>query len=368
MEGVLAVTVSLRAVLERLLGDRMVPASEASRALRGFQLGDDLGCPTSVACVAAVGRRAGAAWVIDGQGGVGPEGNLLELRLVDVWSEEEVARVSGPVPRGPEASRKALRELAVLLVAPEQHVGTVRLDGLREGFSLVVDGAALRLEPEDTEATLVLGVGTHNVEVRWDDFVVLQREVEVAFEEQTDLKVPYVAKVRRPSPSQPPAVAVAPSPPDSAPQAAPPPTLKPAAPWWRQAAGLRLPLWVGPLVLTLAVPPAVVAGGYLLDLTYLGPAVLTSPGKCEPLLVMSPSDTLPRHNPRSTPLSACGALWRLAAKGERAVVPSIGLDVLGVAVSGLVGVGVVAVGSALVAAAVAPRLLPGSADSETPAP
>ncbi|MBI5494050.1 MAG: OmpA family protein [Deltaproteobacteria bacterium] len=74
-----------------------------------------------------------------------------------------------------------------------------------------------------------------------------------------------------------------------------------------------LPIWVGPLVMALAVPPLLLAAPFLLTVVYLGPQVWAGPNGCEEPLIMQNGSP---NTGSTNPLKMCGTGWSAAQHEE----------------------------------------------------
>jgi hypothetical protein len=343
---------ALRAQLEVVLGGRLVTLAEVEALKQDPDAAGSVACVEQLACAADLGGRLGVGRVLAGSVRAGVDLNAVELWLVDVLQQREAGRVYGVLPQDDRAWGSALRELSVRLVAPEQYMGVLVVNGVEPVVELFIDSQREVMDRSTRVARLPLPVGKHAVEARRGGAVVVNEVVDIRFEEIMVVGVPAEAEVVARVAAE---KAVAQS------------TNKGPDKWAGQVVqkegGLRLPLWLGPSLLALVPPPILLSGLFVLDLLYVGPLVLASPSACEPPLVAGAGGRNPALNPRSNPLNGCGSLWRYGARGEQAMAPIVGLDLGAIAVSfGLVAAVIMTAGALTVIA-----LLPEDEDADASA-
>jgi len=330
------VTVALRKELEAMLGPRAATQDEVDAARGKPGVAAAQGCMEELRCAETVANALGVQQLLTGVVRNQGAEKALEVRLVDVALQRESGRVAVALPTNPRDLGTTLRELLARLVAPEAHLGTLVLNGLDGGLDVTVD-AEPRVPVGSSNPTVrfPLRVGKHTVELRRNKSAILTEVVDIRFEEIVVLSAP------------PPGVVVAPA--------------GGARKVDAKAAGsssnsFRIPVWVGPVVMALAVVPVVVGTVFLLDLLYLGPSVISAPATCQPWLVASDGGGS-KLNSSATPLNTCGSLWRVASRKETNVRPALILDLVFVGIAGVVTVGLVGLGGMLLAGSVLAPLL-----------
>ncbi len=134
---------------ERLLGPgRLVPQGQVRMRLRqSRRLAAKLLCGVALDCLAGFGQAFGARYVIAGD--AAPVGRNFGLSLVvaDVVAKRVIRRVSGVVPSAGRGRSRALEEIAVRLLRPDQYTGLVRLQVDVKGASVFLDGKLVGRTP-----------------------------------------------------------------------------------------------------------------------------------------------------------------------------------------------------------------------------
>jgi PEGA domain len=220
----------------------VVSAAAVKQLLRRAKRRDLESCEGEPACLAELGKLAGASIVIAGEASAIGEDQVVYLRAIDVARATEVgsttlvtaARATGPV------AAQAARAAAYRLLAPRDYAGTLALRIDAAHAVVFVDGQRVGESPL---APLTLPVGTHALRVTHPSYRDFVRFIEVKFGERTDLVVdlsPYsvVADTLRQDAS----------------------ALAPRRPWYRSpwalvGAGAALVV-VTAIIVALAVPPS----------------------------------------------------------------------------------------------------------------
>ena len=326
---------ALRKEMEGMLGARLINADEVEAVRATPEGAQAMECRSQVSCAADLGHRVGADLSV--LGGVRPQGaaTAMELRLVDVALQREVGRVQAELPESVADRGTTLREMVARLILPEKHQGSLVVNGIDATATVWVDGQSRAdVVPQDGTVRVRLRVGRHDVEVRRGGKAVMSDAVDVRFEEIMVLMAPPAGEMAP--------VLNKTLPPD------------PLAPRPKnEESPVRIPFWLGPAVGALAVPPVLVAGGFLLDLLYLGPLVLTNPASCQPWLVSQNGAT--SLNQKASPLNTCGSFWRVTSRKEQAAAPAVAVDLGAAFILGLVALGVLATAAALLVGAFIPQ-------------
>jgi len=341
-----ALTTKLRVQLEQLLEGRLLTPAETDAVKARPESKELVKCIGEVRCLSALGQMLTAGQVITGVARMEGDSRALELRLVDVQAQREVGRVNGILPRSERDVGPVLKELAARLAAPEKHQGTLVINGLAPGLDITIDGAKQSVAPDAISLRVSLQVGKHAVEIKRGG-PLLTEVVDIRFEEIMVMMAPapgaepvgqgFVDMTGKPvQPGIGPNVTV-------------------SEDTRASDRTVRLPLWIGPVVMGLALPPLVVGSVFLFDLMFIGPLALANPSQCQPWTSSSGGNV--GLNPRANPGNACGSFWRYSARKEGgALVPVLALDVAAVVLSGLLSVGMLAVGGLLIGVALAPAL------------
>ena len=203
-----ALEVTLRNELERLPEAKMVPEKELTAALKA----SEAECEAKPACAATAAAKTGAREFISGTTSQLGDSFMIDLKLVDARSAQEVRRATYPVKGSQDGLIETLREAAVRLLAPSRFVGalTVEVPGA-PGAAIFVDGRPAGTLPLSAPIE-GLSPGQHTLRVQDGKAREMSTFVEVRFAQTTDAHIdlaatPMLAVV--PAEALPTAVAVA---------------------------------------------------------------------------------------------------------------------------------------------------------------
>ena len=179
-----ALEVTLRNELSLLPEARMLPEKEIAGALK-----QEADCEAKVACVAAAAAKLGAREVILGTTSQLGDSFMVDLKLLDARSGQEMRRATYPVSGSQDALIETLREAAVRLLAPARFVGALRVDVPgAPGASLYVDGKPAGTLPL-TRPIEGLSPGQHTVRVEDGKAREMSTFVEVRFGQTTEAHI-----------------------------------------------------------------------------------------------------------------------------------------------------------------------------------
>lgn len=335
------VSAALRTQLDGLVGARLI-VGDVQAARQSPELSSYLACIEEVRCLASLGHALQARWVLTGAVRAGTDSLGMELRMVDSEEQREVGRAFGRLPGRDAELAVTLRELAVRLVAPENYLGTLVINGLEVGQDARIDNNPLVITQSGVAVRVPLGVGKHSVEIKQGNQRLLTEVVDIRFEEIMVLTVPEAGKVAA-------AQAV---------QAQVKTTAESTDRWSgdvvQHEQPLRLPLWVAPIPLVALVPAALLGAVAVLDLAFIGPLALGNPSQCEPTLAANETNGFPNRNPKANPGNVCGSLWAYGAREETRMAPVLALDLVVMAAGALLGLGAVATSAILLALGLVP--------------
>jgi hypothetical protein len=138
-----ALQVTLHNELSALPEAKLAPEKEVAD-----QLKREPECEARVSCAALAASRAGARQLIMGTASQLGDAFMIDLKLLDARSGQELRRVTHPVSGSPDALIDTSREAIVQLLAPARFVGAMRIDvpGV-SGAMLFVDGKAVGSTP-----------------------------------------------------------------------------------------------------------------------------------------------------------------------------------------------------------------------------
>jgi hypothetical protein len=138
-----ALELTLRNELSQLPEARVVPEQEVSQ-----QLGREPGCLERLACAAAAASRAGARQLILGTASQLGDAFMVDLKLIDARSAQELRRATHPVSGSRDALIETLREAAVELLAPARFVGGIQIEVPdAPGAAVFIDGMQVGTVP-----------------------------------------------------------------------------------------------------------------------------------------------------------------------------------------------------------------------------
>jgi hypothetical protein len=156
-----ALEVTLRNELSLLQEARLVKESEVADALKREPY-----CEAKVPCAAAAALHAGARQLIIGTTSQLGDSFMIDLKLLDAKTGQELRRTTHPVSGSQNALIEMVREAAVQLLAPARFVGALRVEVPgASGAMLFVDGkpAGTLPLPEPLEG---LAPGQHVIRVK----------------------------------------------------------------------------------------------------------------------------------------------------------------------------------------------------------
>lgn len=122
-EVVRALQLTLHNELSALPEARLAPDKDVEE-----QLKREPDCEAKLACAVQAASRAGARQLIMGTASQLGDAFMIDLKLVDSRSAQEVRRATHPVSGSQDALIETLREAAVQLLAPARFVGAVNID------------------------------------------------------------------------------------------------------------------------------------------------------------------------------------------------------------------------------------------------
>ena len=182
-EVVEALQVTLRNELSALPEAKLAPEKEVAE-----QLKREPDCDAHISCAALAASRAGARQLIMGTASQLGDAFMIDLKLLDARSAQELRRATHPVSGSQDALIDTLREAVVQLLAPARFVGAMRIDvpGVA-GALLFVDGKPVGSTPlpKPIEG---LSPGPHTVHVAGSDGEA-SAFVDVRFGQVTDARI-----------------------------------------------------------------------------------------------------------------------------------------------------------------------------------
>src|SRR4051812_20202608 len=178
-----AIEVTLRNELGHLQEARLAPAKDVAAALKR-----EPDCEARLRCALAAAAHAGARQLIVGTTSQLGDAFMIDLKLLDVKTGQELRRATHPVSGSQDALVEMVREAAVQLLAPGRFVGALRVDVPgAAGALLFVDGRPSGTLPL-TQPLEGLAPGQHVVRVK-DKLHETSTFVEVRFGRTTDARL-----------------------------------------------------------------------------------------------------------------------------------------------------------------------------------
>jgi hypothetical protein len=182
-----ALEVTLRNELAQLPEARLASRKDVAAALKR-----EAGCETKVACAAAAAAHAGARQLIMGTTSQLGDSFMVDLKLIDSRTGQELRRVTHPVSGSQEALIEKVREAAIHLLAPSRFVGALRVElPDAKGAQLYLDGKPAGTLPL-SQPLEGLTPGQHAIRVK-DKTQETSTFVEVRFGRTTDAQLGFGA-------------------------------------------------------------------------------------------------------------------------------------------------------------------------------
>lgn len=179
-----ALEVTLRNELSVLPEAKLAPEKELASALK-----QEPDCESKIACEAAAAARIGARELITGTTSQLGDSFMVDLKLVDARTAQELRRVTYPVSGSQDALIERLREAAVRLLAPERYVGALRIEVPgAPGAELFLDGRPAGKLPLPT-AIEGLPPGQHTLRVADGQAREMSTFVQVRFGQTTEARL-----------------------------------------------------------------------------------------------------------------------------------------------------------------------------------
>jgi hypothetical protein len=176
-----------RMELERLARRSLPSRREVERALDGAAKLRQ--CTGETVCLAAIGQRLGVALVVSGNVAQLGDSYIINLKLVDTASGEEVRRIaSDPLRGNPDELIEAVRVAAYRLVAPDALHGSIAILTDLYGAKVTLDGAPIGTTPLASPIT-GLALGDHTLRVTADNYTPFAETVRVRFQKTTRVVV-----------------------------------------------------------------------------------------------------------------------------------------------------------------------------------
>lgn len=183
-----ALEVTLRNELSQFPEAKLAPEKEVEEALK-----QEADCEEKPPCAAAAAAKAGAREFISGTTSQLGDSFMVDLKLVDARSAQEVRRATYPVSGSQDALIEMLHEATVRLLAPARFVGALRVEVPgAPGASLFVDGKPAGTLPL-TRPIEGLSPGQHTVRVEDGKAREMSTFVEVRFGKTTEARIDLTA-------------------------------------------------------------------------------------------------------------------------------------------------------------------------------
>jgi hypothetical protein len=178
-----ALEVTLRNELSQLGEARLAKEKDVAAALRR-----EPDCEARISCSAAAALRAGARQLIVGTTSQLGESLMIDLKLLDAKTTQELRRATLPVSGSESEIIETLHQAAVQLLAPARFVGSLRVEVPGAGgAALFIDGRAAGTLPL-AQPLSGLAPGQHVVRVK-DSQSETSSFVEVRFGRTTEARL-----------------------------------------------------------------------------------------------------------------------------------------------------------------------------------
>jgi hypothetical protein len=182
VEGVSKV---LASEIGRIEGIGLVPADQVRAAVSSHE--GLARCAGEPACLAQVGKAAGASSVVSGVLGILGDVYSLDIKLVDVASGMEVRRVAQTWSGQSDSLIEAMRQVATRLLRPESYKGTLDLKVNLDKVRIYVDGEMVGLTP--LAAPLRLTPGRHALKLVAPGFGDFEKFIDLPFDRTVPVNV-----------------------------------------------------------------------------------------------------------------------------------------------------------------------------------
>ena len=184
----------LRALQETLRNEvaALPEAQLVPEAALSSTLSREPDCESRIACAAAAASKAGARQLIVGTASALGDAFMVDLKLLDARSAQELGRATHPVSGTRDALIETLHASAVELLAPLRYAGALRIDVEgAQGAEVFVDGRAVGRAPlAGPVGSLTPGQHTVRVSGARDTSTF----AEVRFGRTTDVKVDFSSR------------------------------------------------------------------------------------------------------------------------------------------------------------------------------
>jgi hypothetical protein len=186
-EAVQAIERVLHGELRKLIGGRLVTASEIGRS--DAKIPAELErCEGVLDCLLEVcGAYGWRAFIVGNVTGLGDD-RAINLKLVDIGAGKEIRHASQNASGDEGLLIKEMRKAAVTLLAPELLVGTLEIHAEQPGLQIVIDGQLAGTTPL-ARPLIPLGVGSHAIEASGKGLVTLSKMVDIEYDETVPLTI-----------------------------------------------------------------------------------------------------------------------------------------------------------------------------------
>lgn len=175
----LGASAELERAIAALPSTSLLTAGQVTAALRRLKRPAVATCEGDRPCVAELGRAVGAAVLVTGQlGGIG-DARIVYLEAIDCATGKELGSTTWALGEADPAAAAVAR-----LLAPQTHVGTLRVRSPIPAAQIFVDGTRLPSGPEHP-----LSVGTHALRVTHPEVRDFVRFIEISYGKVTEVEV-----------------------------------------------------------------------------------------------------------------------------------------------------------------------------------
>ncbi len=187
-KGLNALETRIEKGIAALPGISLLRADTVQRTTRKAKRPELRTCDGDAGCLAALGKLVGADFVVYAEVSDLGSSQVIYLKVIETTSGKELR--STTLELGSELGKstnkkRASKAAAAQLLAPNLHVGTLKIESSVPGATVFLDGHAITTTPDKP---IRIYVGSHALRVTHPEHSDYVRFVDVRFEEETLVK------------------------------------------------------------------------------------------------------------------------------------------------------------------------------------